>query len=57
MQKEHQSILKQKKDAMDWSRNKAKQEKSELIPHGKDGKIQNPNSYGGDPCPPKDNKH
>jgi len=46
-----------KKDAIDWSRPKAKQEGSELIPHGKDGKIQNPNSYGKDPCPPKDKKH
>lgn len=45
-----------KQDAMDWSRPKAKQEGSELIPHGKDGKIQNPNSYGKDPCPPKDKK-
>ena len=45
-----------KKEAMDWSREKAKQEKSDLIPHGKDGKIQNPNSYGNDPNPPKDKK-
>ena len=29
----------------------------ELIPHGMDGKIQNPNSYGNDPCPPRDTKH
>lgn len=43
-----------KKSAMDWSREKAKQEGSELIPHGKDGKIQNPNSYGNDSVPPKD---
>lgn len=41
---------------MDWSQEKAKQEKSELIPHGKDGKIQNPNSNGNDPKPPKDKK-
>ena len=46
-----------KKEALDWIRLKAKQEGSELIPHGKDGKIQNPNSYGKDPCPPKDKKH
>ena len=43
-------------EAIDLSREKAKQEKSELIPHGKDGKIQNPNSYGNDPNPPKDKK-
>lgn len=42
---------------MDWSRGKAKQEGAELIPHRKDGKIQNPNSYGHDPHPPKDKKH
>lgn len=46
-----------KKEAMDWSIKKAKQEKSELIPHKKDGKIQNPNSYGNDPFPPRDKKH
>ncbi len=42
---------------MDWGRNLAKKEGAELIPHGKDGKIQNPNSYGNDSCPPKDTKH
>jgi hypothetical protein len=45
-----------KKEALDWSRPKARQEGSELIPHGRDGKIQNPNSFGKDPCPPKDKK-
>ena len=29
---------------------------SELVVHGKDGKIQYSNSYGNDPCPPKDKK-
>ncbi len=46
-----------KQEAMKWSINKAKEEKSELIPHKKDGTIQNPNSYGNDSCPPKDAKH
>jgi hypothetical protein len=45
-----------KQEAMDWSKEKAKKEGAELIPHKKDGTIQNPNSYGGDPCPPKDKK-
>ena len=45
-----------KEDAMVWSRNMAKREGSELIPHKKDGMIQNPNSYGNDPIPPKDKK-
>jgi hypothetical protein len=43
-----------KEDAVNWSKDKAKQEGSELISHKKDGTIQNPNSYGNDPCPPKD---
>lgn len=46
-----------KEDAMDWSRNKSRQEGSELIPHRKDGTIQNPDSHGNDPCPPKDKNH
>lgn len=45
-----------KEKALEWSREKCKKESSELIPHKKDGKIQNPNSYGNDPCPPKDKK-
>jgi Uncharacterized protein conserved in bacteria (DUF2188) len=45
-----------KQEAMAWSRNKARQEGAELIPHKQDGKIQNPNSYGNDPCPPRDKK-
>ena len=46
-----------KEDAMGYGRNLAKKDKVELIPHKKDGKIQNPNSYGNDPNPPKDKKH
>lgn len=44
-----------KKEAMDWSRQKSKSEGSELIPHKMNGKIQNPDSHGNDPNPPKDN--
>lgn len=46
-----------KTQAMIWSRELAKKERLELIPHGIDGKIQNPNSYGNDPFPPRDTKH
>lgn len=45
-----------KQNAMAWSKEKAKQEGAELIPHKNDGEIQNPNSYGNDPCPPRDKK-
>lgn len=46
-----------KSDAVEYGKNLAKKDKVEFIPHKKDGKIQNPNSYGNDPNPPKDKKH
>lgn len=46
-----------KQEALEWSRNLAKREGLELIPHGLNGKIQNPNSYGNDLCPPRDTRH
>lgn len=33
----------------------SKNQGSELFIHGKDGRIRARNSYGNDPCPPKDN--
>ena len=35
----------------------AKHQKSEVVIHGRDGKIRDKDSYGNDPCPPKDRKH
>jgi hypothetical protein len=35
----------------------AKNQKSEVVIHGRDGKIRDTDSYGPDPCPPKDKKH
>ena len=35
----------------------AKKEKSEVVIHGRDGKIRDSDSYGTDPNPPKDTKH
>lgn len=45
-----------KNKAVDYAKGVAKNQDAELVIHGKDGKIQNPNSYGHDPCPPKDTK-
>lgn len=45
-----------KSDAVDYGKDLAKKDKVEFIPHNKDGKISNPNSYGKDPNPPKDKK-
>jgi len=46
-----------KQDAMNWSKDKAKKESSELIPYKKDGTFQNPNSYDNDSYLPKDKKY
>lgn len=35
----------------------AKNQKSEVVIHGRDGKIRDKDSYGNDPCPPKDKKY
>ena len=35
----------------------AKKNKSEVVIHGRDGKIRDKDSYGPDPHPPKDKKH
>ena len=42
-----------KSDALISARNMAKASKSELFEHGKNGQIQNRNTYGTDPYPPK----
>lgn len=35
----------------------ARHEKSEVVIHGRDGKIRDKDSYGNDPCPPRDRKY
>ncbi|MDP2364063.1 MAG: DUF2188 domain-containing protein [Ignavibacteria bacterium] len=35
----------------------AKHQKSEVVIHGRDGKIRDKDSYGNDPNPPKDKRH
>ncbi len=45
-----------KSDAVSKAIELSKNSGSEMVVHGKDGKIQYSNSYGNDPCPPKDKK-
>lgn len=45
-----------KKEALEIARQIAINQKAELIIHGLNGQIQNSNSYGNDPNPPKDKK-
>lgn len=44
------------KEAIEYGRKIAINQKSELVIHGKDGKIRDKDSYGNDPYPPKDKK-
>lgn len=46
-----------KDDAVDAGKQQAQREGTELIIHGRDGKIQSKDSYGKDPNPPKDKEH
>jgi len=34
-----------------------RRERVEVVEHGKDGRIQDSDSYGRDPFPPRDKKH
>ena len=43
-----------KADAMQHARRLASDSKSDLIEHGRDGRIRDHTSYGRDPLPPKD---
>mgnify|MGYP005867126683 CR=1 FL=1 len=45
------------KQAIDHAKSIAKNQKSEVVIHGRDGKIRDKDSYGNDPNPPKDKKH
>lgn len=49
-------IYNTKDEAVEHGKQIAKNQKTELYIHGKDGKIQDKNSYGNDPYPPKDKK-
>jgi hypothetical protein len=48
------AITESKRDATTIARSIAKNNKSEIVIHGKNGRIQDKDSYGKDPVPPKD---
>lgn len=45
-----------KQEAVDWGRQVSRNQETEFLIHGKDGKIQQSDSHGGDPNPPKDQR-
>ena len=49
-------VTKTQADAIEVAQNIARNQKSDTKVHGRDGKIRAGNSYGNDPCPPKDKK-
>ncbi|WP_046656927.1 DUF2188 domain-containing protein [Lysobacter capsici] len=51
------SIHDRKADALDVGRDLARKDEVELVIHGQDGNIQDSDSYGNDPHPPRDEKH
>lgn len=52
--KRSSNVCDTKKEAQQIGTKYAKEAKSELVVLNKDGKIGTKNSYGNDPCPPKD---
>ncbi len=51
------AIYDTQKDAQKHARDIAIKNKSEVVTHGRDGKIRDKDSYGNDPFPPRDKKH
>lgn len=45
------------KQAIEYGKSVAKNQKTELIIQGRNGRIRSKDSYGNDPCPPKDTEH
>ena len=44
-------------EATEAARGIARHQQSEVVIHRPDGRIRDKDSYGNDPCPPKDSKH
>jgi hypothetical protein len=47
-------VCKTKAEAEQVARDQGRKEKTEVVIHNKNGRIGQKNSYGNDPCPPKD---
>lgn len=45
------------KEAIARAKEIASNKGSDVVVHGKDGKIVSKDSYGNDPCPPRDKEH
>jgi hypothetical protein len=45
------------REAINSARDIARNQRTEVVIHGTDGRIRDSDSYGNDPNPPKDSKH
>jgi len=50
-------VTRTQKEAIDSAIKAAKRKKTEVVVHGRNGKIRSKDSYGNDPNPPKDKEH
>lgn len=50
-------LFKTQHEAENFGRKIAKNQKSELITHGMNGRIRSKDSFGNDQCPPRDKEH
>jgi hypothetical protein len=51
------SVHDTQKEAIDVARDRAIRDRGEVVIHDRHGQIRDKDSYGNDPCPPKDTKH
>jgi uncharacterized protein YdaT len=51
------NICRTQSEAIERARDIAINQRSEVVIHGRDGRIRDKDSYGKDPCPPKDEKN
>lgn len=51
------SVHDTQREALEAGKKLAQNNQTELVVHGRDGKIRDSDSFGNDPHPPKDKKH
>ena len=51
------SVHQTQREAIEDAQRIAINQRSEVVIHRRDGRIRDSDSYGGDPCPPRDGKH
>lgn len=51
------AVFQTQEEAIDAGREIARNQRSELVVHGRDGRIRSKDSFGADPAPPRDKEH